>query len=174
MDRQGADVTIREARPDDAAQLVPYVHRLSEEPDANIALMPGEFELTVDEEAQLLADSMRSENSLFLVAEAGGRIVGELSCLPLKRRALRHRVTLGLSVEPAWRRRGVGSRLLAHGIEWAKASGVVTRMELAVFERNVAAIEFDRKAGFVVEGRRRHAAFRDGEYLDDVIMALVW
>ncbi len=44
----------------------------------------------------------------------------------------------------------------------------------AVFERNVAAIEFDRKAGFVVEGRQRHAAFRDGEYLDDVIMALVW
>jgi putative acetyltransferase len=47
----------------------------------------------------------------------------------------------------------------------------VSRIELLVFERNEAAIHLYRKFGFVVEGRRRKAIFRDGKYLDDLMMA---
>jgi hypothetical protein len=65
--------TIREAQPSDAKQLIAYVQRLAEEPDVDIPLAPGEFNLTVEEEKQILADRMALDNSIMLVAEVGGR-----------------------------------------------------------------------------------------------------
>ena len=118
------DITIREAQPSDAAQIVTYIHRLSAEPNSNIELSPGEFSRTVEEEAEFLADFAASENSVFYVAEIAGKIVGIINCRGGKRQAIRHAV---------------------------------------LYE----------KFGFVIEGRRRKAVFRDGQFLDGVIMALL-
>jgi RimJ/RimL family protein N-acetyltransferase len=166
------DVIIREAQPADAAQLVAYVQHIIEEPGINVELSPGEFTPTVAEEREILAQYALSDNSLYLLAETGGEIVGVLICKGGTRQATRHAVTLGgMSVAQEWRRRGIGTQLLARAIEWAKGTGIVTRIELSVFEPNRAAIELYRKFGFVVEARRRRAVFRDGQYWDDWIMA---
>jgi putative acetyltransferase len=58
-------------------------------------------------------------------------------------------------------------------VEWAKANPVVTRVELFVFVRNEPAIHLYETFGFAVEGRRRKAIYRNGEYHDDLIMALL-
>ena len=166
-------VTIREAKPSDAKQLIAYVQRLAKEPDIDIPLAPGEFNLTVEEEKQILADRMASDNSIMLVAEVGGQIVGQLGCKGGKRKATRHAVTLGMSVHGGWRNQGIGSALMAQAIKWAKNTGVVTRIELNVFARNEMAIHLYEKFGFQVEGRRCRAVYHDGEYLDDYIMALL-
>jgi len=166
-------VTIREAQPSDAKQLIAYVQRLAKEQDIDIPLAPGEFNLTVEEEKQILADRMASDNSIMLVAEVGGRIVGQLGCKGGNRKATRHAVTLGMSVRRGWRNQGIGSALMARAIEWARSTGVVTRIELNVFARNEMAIHLYEKFGFQVEGRRRRAVYHDGEYLDDYIMALL-
>ena len=71
-----------------------------------------------------------------------------------------------------WRNRGVGSALLACAIEWAKATGTVKRIELFVYARDAAAIHLYRKLGFEEEGRCRGAIYQNGEFLDDLIMAL--
>ena len=42
--------TIREARPADAEQLIAHIQGLIEEPDMNIPLAPGEFNVTVEQE----------------------------------------------------------------------------------------------------------------------------
>ena len=168
------EVIIREAQPSDAAQLIAYVQQLIEEPGINVELWPGEFTLTVAEEQEILAQYALSDNSLYLVAEIQGSIAGVLICKGGTRQATRHAVTLGgMSVAQAWRRRGIGSQLMARAIEWAKGTGIVTRIELSVFEPNEAAIQLYRKFGFVVEGRRRRAVFRGGQYMDDWIMALL-
>lgn len=168
------EVIVREAEPADAAQLIAYVQRIIEEPGINVELSPGEFNLTVAEEQEILAQYALSDNSLYLLAEIQGSIVGVLICKGGSRKATRHAVTVGgMSVARAWRRRGIGSQLLARAIEWAKGTGIVTRIELSVFEPNKAAIELYRKFGFVVEARRRKAVYRDGRYLDDWIMALL-
>jgi RimJ/RimL family protein N-acetyltransferase len=165
--------TIREAQPSDAKQLIAYVQRLAEEPDVDIPLAPGEFNLTVEEEKQILADRMASDNSIMLVAEVGGQIVGQLGCKGGKRKATRHVVTLGMSVHRGWRNQGIGSALMARAIEWAKSTRLVTRIELNVFVRNEMAIHLYEKFGFQVEGRRRRAVYLDGEFVDDYIMALL-
>lgn len=164
---------IREAKPSDAAQIIAYMNRLSEEPNSNIEISPGEFDRTVEEEAGFLAEFAASDHSIFLVAEYEGNIVGLLNCKGSNRTAIRHAVTLGMSVDQDWRGQGIGNQLMVRAIEWAKSTGTVKRIELAAFARNTAAIHLYEKFGFVHEGRRRKAGFRDGEYHDGVIMALL-
>jgi GNAT superfamily N-acetyltransferase len=124
------EVIIREANPSDAARMIGYMNRLSEEPDSNIEISPGEFNRPVEEEAGFLAEFAASEHSVFFVAEAGGKIVGVLNCKGSNRKAIRHAVTLGMSVDQDWRGKGIGSRLMACAIEWAKNTRTIKRIEL--------------------------------------------
>jgi RimJ/RimL family protein N-acetyltransferase len=164
-------VTIREAEPSDAEAMLAFVHALAEERDTDILLMPGDFTLTVEQEAQTLADYAAAENSLFLVADIDGRIAGNLNCNGGKRQGVRHVAVLGTSVVREWRGQGIGTLLMARAIDWARANDVVRRIELQVFARNARAIHLYEKFGFVVEGRHRQAAYRYGEYVDLLTMA---
>jgi len=165
------DLTIREARPSDAGRLIAYIRRLIAEPGIDVELSPGEFDLTVEEEKENLADYAVSENSIYLLAEVENEIVGVLICTGGKRSATRHVATLGgMSVKREWRHQGIGTQLMTRATEWAERTDIVTRLELSVFARNEAAIRLYRTFGFVVEGCRRKAIYRDGEYLDDLRM----
>ncbi len=62
---------------------------------------------------------------------------------------------------------------MTRAIEWAQKTGAISRIELSVFERNQKAIRLYEKFGFVVEGKRLNAIYRDGEYLDNYLMALL-
>jgi len=167
------DFTIREGQPDDAEKIIAYVNRLAAEPGISIGLSPGEFKLTVEQERQFIADRAAEDNSLFLVAEVDGEIVGVLTLRGGARRAMRHEAVLGMSVKQEWRGRGIGDALMTYAVDWARRSGVITRLELQVFVRNTTAIHLYEKHGFEVEGCRRKAIFREGEYHDDYVMALL-
>lgn len=167
------EVTIRDAAPADAEQIIALIQKISAEPDVDIALSPGEPYHTIQAEKAILAEFAASDNSIYLVAEAGDRIIGFLNCKGGNRKATRHVALLSISIDEAWRDQGVGSRLMAHAIEWARATEIVNRIELLVFARNEMAIHLYQKFGFVVEGRRRRVIFSNGKYLDDLMMALL-
>ena len=167
------NIVIREAKPSDAEQLIAFVQRLSEEPGIDIELSAGEFTLTTAEEQKILADSVLSENSVYLLAETDGRIIGVAICNGRNRKAARHMTILGISVDRSWRGKGIGRQLMAKVIERARSTGVVSRIELFVFARNKRAIHLYQEFGFEIEGCRRKAIFKDGEYLDDLVMALL-
>ncbi|PWR20243.1 GNAT family N-acetyltransferase [Zavarzinia aquatilis] len=60
-----------------------------------------------------------------------------------------------LAVDPGWRRRGIGGRLLAAGLGRATQAGATTAfLEVAI--DNIAAIALYREAGFTEVGRRRN------------------
>ena len=164
---------IREAQPDDAEQIIQYIQCLTEEPGIEILLSPGEFTLTKEQEQRILSDFASSDNSVYLVAELGTKIIGTLICNGGTRRAVRHTVSLSMSVAKEWRNKGIGISLLNRAIEWAKNTGIVSRIELDVFARNQPAIHLYRKFGFVDEGRRHNAIYREGKYYDDMLMALL-
>jgi RimJ/RimL family protein N-acetyltransferase len=121
---------------------------------------------------KILADYAASESSVFLVADIQGQIIGDLTCNGGSRRATRHSAMLGMSIDREWRNKGIGSLLMTNAIEWARNAGI-SRIELYVFARNQVAIHLYEKFGFVVEGCRRRAVYRDGEYHDALIMALL-
>ncbi len=165
-------VVIREARPDDGAQLVAYVQRLAAEPNIYIAMAAGEFTVTPEQEAEFLAGFAASANSLYLLAEAGGEIVGSLNCNGGKRRATRHSAELGMSIAQGWRGQGIGTQLMERAVAWARDAGLL-RLQLYTYVENAPAIPLYETFGFVVEGRLRKALWRDGAFHDDLVMGLL-
>jgi RimJ/RimL family protein N-acetyltransferase len=168
------NVEVREADPEDAESLIKHIKVLTAEPNIPLPLAPDEFRYTVDEEKKLLADSQGSDSSLFLVAYADGRLVGELTCRAnSSNRAHRHVAMLGMSVAAAWRGKGIGAQLMSRAIEWVRQTNTIKRIEIRVFATNERAIRLYTKSGFVQEGVLRKAAFRDGKFHDTVVMALL-
>ncbi len=167
------NVIIQEAQESDAPQLIAFVRELADEPNIGIGLSPGDFKLTVEEEQKIVRDFAASKNSIFLVAESQEHIIGILSCKGGQRRTIHHATTLGMSVGKEWRGKGVGNLLMRRAIEWAKQTKLISRIELYVFTTNAVGIHLYKKFGFVVEGQRRKSIYRDGEYHDDLMMALL-
>lgn len=59
--------------------------------------------------------------------------------------------------------------LVQHGFDTLN----LNRVELGVFSHNVAALRSYEKLGFVVEGTKRQARFRGGQYRDEITLALL-
>lgn len=113
----------------------------------------------------------RSLGNPFFVALDADRVVGwcEIRRDPLPGRG--HGGLLGLGVRLPYRRRGLGSRLMATAIADAWVRGF-ERIELWVRAPNEAAISLYRKFGFVEEGRRRDAVRLDDGPEEEVLMAI--
>jgi len=158
----------------DAEALIAFRQVITNEADNNIVWEPGEFNRTVEEEARLVEEIAAADNSIMLIVEVAGRIVGMLGCHGGKRRANRHSAALGITLLKEYRGQGIGTRLMESVIEWAKGGGVLTRIELEVYPHNARAIHLYEKCGFVVEGVRRNAYIKSGRYRDVVMMALLF
>jgi RimJ/RimL family protein N-acetyltransferase len=170
---QSKGVLIREAQPEDAAAGIAHFRRIFSEPGINLITEADEFLPTVEMESRIIRDMIRADNSIFLVAEIDGQIVGILTLEGGKRRNVRHAAVLGITVAREWRGIGIGRRLMEYAIRWARESGILTRIELHVFARNEGAIRLYQACGFEIEGVRQRAVRRDGEDIDDLVMGLL-
>ena len=174
MTASSDEILIRPATPDDAEPLIAHVHAMIVEAADCLPMRPGEFQMTVEAEREFLARIAASENSLFLIAESDGKLIGVLNYSGVNRYAIRHVATLGISVRAAYQRRGVGSALLAEAIRRARASGCVRRLDLLVYADNERAIRLYERFGFLREGVHTRAIRRNHELIDEVRMALLW
>lgn len=162
---------IRPARVDDAQVLA--------QAERAIAVTPGLLvsqpaELTDERFVQKIAALGAADNGCFLVAEAGGELVGHGMLDPLPLAAVRHVVHLTLAVHPGWQGQGVGRELLGRLIAWARVAAAVEKIELNVRSSNARAQALYLALGFTEVGRwRRRVKIGPGQYLDDVAMELL-
>jgi L-phenylalanine/L-methionine N-acetyltransferase len=120
---------------------------------------------------QRLADT--SDNKINLVATEGETIIGQISLLVMERPRRRHVATFGMGVCASHTGKGVGSKLLAAILDLADNWLNLTRIELEVYVDNEAAISLYKKFGFEVEGTSRNYAFKNGKYIDALLMARI-
>jgi RimJ/RimL family protein N-acetyltransferase len=99
-------------------------------------------------------------------------VVGWCDIVRFGLEGFRHTGRLGMGLLPHVRGHGVGRRLAQMTIDDARRRGV-ERIELEVFASNVRAIRLYEHLGFAHEGVRLRARKLDGEYDDNVLMALV-
>lgn len=166
----GQSVRIRSADPADAEGLLAYVADILEECEFMVT-EPGEFDKTVEQERQWIADHRDPSGNLCLLAEVAGTVVGIVSFEVRRHRRVSHVGGLGISVRKGWRGCGIGSALLKACLDWAQREPQIEKVGLAVFSSNEAAINLYRKFGFVEEGRRYHEMkLGPGKYVDDVLM----
>ncbi|MBE2271835.1 MAG: GNAT family N-acetyltransferase, partial [Anaerolinea sp.] len=83
-------------------------------------------------------------------------------------------VGIGISLAQNWRNRGIGTAMMQFVIDWCRANPVVHRLELTVFSNNPRAQHVYEKVGFQHEGIRKEAYFKHGEYLDGILMAMLF
>lgn len=108
---------------------------------------------------------LEEENRYYVVAEEGGKIVGYAGIYYF----FEDGYITTMAVAPAWRRKGIGKRLLYHQIEKAKELGL-KKLWLEVRESNRVAQEMYRKFGFKMVARRRKYYVQPLE--DAIIMCL--
>jgi RimJ/RimL family protein N-acetyltransferase len=162
-------VDIRRARPQDAAALVSLARDVGSEPQA--WLISTDDWRDRGDERRLLRTLRHHPDAQVFVAEAPTGIVGRLSVGRDPHPASAHVADIGLMVAAAYRRRGIGRRLLSRAVEWAQGAGV-RKLELHVFPHNEPAIALYESFGFEREGYRRAHYRRDGHFVDAVLMAL--
>jgi putative acetyltransferase len=110
------------------------------------------------------------EGNVAIVAVLEGRLVGAADIARGKGRR-DHVGGIALVVHDDFHGRGIGAALLGALVDTADNWLNLRRLDLAVYVDNEPAIRLYKRFGFVVEGTRRAAAFRDGAFVDDYIMA---
>src|SRR4029077_2799253 len=116
------DFAVRPAVPGDAEALVALADAVAAEPEG--WLVTDSAWRGVGDERRYLRALKRYAHAAVFVAEAGDEIVGRLSVARDPHPARRHVAALGLMVDAAHRRQGVGQSLLQSAVDWAQASGV--------------------------------------------------
>ena len=112
----------------------------------------------------------RSTDDMHIVADAGGRIIGDAGFHRDKGRRA-HAASIGMGVHDDFAGRGIGTALMAALIDTADNWLDLKRLELTVWTDNAPAQALYRKFGFVEEGVLRAYAYRDGAYVDALAMA---
>ena len=168
--------TIRPATPEDAEQIIDHVKAVADEPHNGIASNSAdEFTITVEQEREILQDYLDTHNKRYMVAEQDGKIIATINCAPSgSRSGFQHAVSLGITVNKEFRNQGIGTALMQEVINWCKEHPSIKRLELTVFHNNPRAIHIYEKLGFVREGVKRSAFPKHGEWLDMVIMGIVF
>ena len=164
----GRVLVVRDARKRDARGVTAMLDAVAAEPQVTLVLRPGEAE--PGDWKRRIIDSLRSPRGLFLVADSGGAVVGNLGLWPDANPASAHVAWIGMSVAAGFRGLGAGGALLDAAVAWAATAGF-RRVVLGVFPENVRAMAFYERHGFVREGLRRRQFVRAGEYHDEVLMA---
>ncbi len=119
-----------------------------------------------------MADNVGKPDLLLVAVTQEGQVVGGAGLHPAgasPRR--RHAMSLGLHVQPAWQRQGVGTQLMQALCDYADGWLGLLRLELEVYADNHKAQALYRRFGFVQEGVLRCHALRDGVYVDSLAMA---
>lgn len=159
-------VEVRAAAPSD----VPAIVQLHARVAAEGIWIGTEAPVDIERFERLFTQTLESDSSHLLVATDQGTVIGNLGLHP----TMPGVVGLGMSIDPAYRGRGVGTALMAAAIAWARAQQAVHKVELEVWPHNSAGLSLYSKVGFRIEGRRRRQyRRRSGELWDSIVMGLV-
>ncbi len=179
-----------------AAAIAPQAKRTRKQPPIKIAIRPA----TVDDAdacARVFSDRSTSNGTLqhpytaaeiwrsrlasnlgtrqiTLVATVNGRVIGNAGLHPVSDHpCVKHVCSIGIGIAHAYQGRGVGRALMNACLDFAERWANYGRIELTVHADNPRAIKLYESLGFMHEGRLHDYSFREGGYVDALMMARV-
>lgn len=165
--RDGREVILRTPRWEDLEELMELINSLVDE-KAEIARA---VKVTRDEEAEWLPKmlaSLEKDELFFLVAEIDRKLVAS-SDIHILHGDEKHVGVLGIVIKNGFRDMGIGTELMKTLIEQATTLRLKV-LTLQVFATNRRAVHVYEKVGFVQTGTVPKKHFREGQYIDEVIM----
>ncbi|EHK2354819.1 GNAT family N-acetyltransferase [Clostridium perfringens] len=144
---------------------------------SKIRKIPGVMENILsnkDEEEELIKEKIinRGKNQYWYVAEEDGKVIGLGILMNHGNLRKKHVGVITLMVNSDYQNKGVGSLLMDKLINLSESLNII-RLELCVFRDNYKAINLYKKFGFKEEGIKVKSALKNGEYIDEIMMARI-
>jgi RimJ/RimL family protein N-acetyltransferase len=99
----------------------------------------------------------------WMALDEDGGICGHVDLRARPERASIHRCLLGMGVHRDWRRQGLGERLLAHAVDWARTQPALDWVDLEVLSSNLPARRLYERCDFTFAGELPDLFRIDGE-----------
>ncbi|WP_265111738.1 GNAT family N-acetyltransferase [Halosolutus halophilus] len=158
---------IRPARQEDLSGIVGAIRQVAEERTYIEAESVAD---EIDHEETLLRHN-ELESRMFFVATVDDEVVGWVHLHAPELEKLSHTAELTVGVLEGYRGHGIGSHLLARGLEWA-GSNDFEKVYQSVPSTNEEAIEFLEENDWKTEAVREDHYKLGGRYVDEVMMAV--
>lgn len=135
-----------------------------------IPLKLDEYPNDLSKEEVIISEYSNSTNSILLVAELDGNLIGNIDLTGSKRSLMSHTAMIGMGISEAWRNQGLGRILLEAVIEWAKNASKLELIWLDVYASNELGLNLYKNIGFTESGTIK-GFFKDASgYQDKVQM----
>ena len=165
--KDGREVILRTPRWEDLDDLMEFINSLVDE-GVDIAM---KRKVTRDEEADWLGRRfavLEKGEGLNLVAEVDGKVIAN-SDLDMKSGYSSHVGEIGIAIRGGYRNIGIGTEMLKTLIAQAEKKELRILI-LRLFATNKSAHHVYEKVGFKETGRVPKFFFKNGSYVDEVIM----
>ncbi|MDK0794828.1 GNAT family N-acetyltransferase [Clostridium perfringens] len=144
---------------------------------SKIRKMPGVMENILsnkDEEEESIKEKIinMGKNQYWYVAEENGKVIGLGILMNHGNLRKKHVGVITLMVNSYYQNKGVGSLLMDKLINLSESLNII-RLELCVFRDNYKAINLYKKFRFKEEGIKVKSALKNGEYIDEIMMARI-
>lgn len=160
-------VTLRPARPEDAAAIIAAVRSTAQERSYVLMEVYGKDAPT----QRAYIERLDREHNLFLVATVNEQLVGILALLDfLLCSTPEPALCVGIHLDRNWRGHGIGSAMLRYAVRWAKEHGY-RRLEADIFTTNERSVHLFSKAGFQEVTCRRRSVQVGVQKISEVILA---
>lgn len=169
---EAMEVVVREAIPDDAAEVLKHLEKTATE-TGFMTLGAEGTGISVAEEKEQLARLYASKNNVLYVALMGEEVIATASIKSDSSPKLQHIGELGIVIAKDYWGLGLGTAMMEELIYWAKESGVMKRLELTVQARNERARTLYERMGFTLEAIMPRGVKDNGEYLDVCLMSMM-
>ena len=111
---------------------------------------------------------LEKDETFYLVAEVGGKVVA-VSEISKRSGYEKHVGVIGIAIRNEFRDLGIGTEMIKTLVKQAQEIGLKV-LTLTAFASNKRAIRVYEKVGFVQTGRVPKKHFKDGKYIDEIIM----
>lgn len=170
--KDGRICKIREIQVKDAAETVDYLKTVMGESDFFYSY-PEEIIITAEEEEKMIKGFNESDNTLMLVVEMNGRLIANAMITRFRKKKMRHRGNVAVSVLKEFWNLGIGKKLLICLEDHAKQWGL-SQLELDYFSGNERGRALYEKIGFIQVGEIPNAfILKDGTRYNNITMVKV-
>ncbi|HLX62930.1 MAG TPA: GNAT family protein [Planctomycetota bacterium] len=130
--------------------------------------------MNIHTEEAWIAEHNKSEDELILgiALKENDELIGSVGLHKISARDRKATFGLLIGVKDEWNK-GYGTEATRLMLRHAFVELNLNRVALHVYESNPGGVRAYEKAGFVLEGRLRQCAFRDGRYVDVLCMSVL-
>ena len=166
IDKTGCEVILRNAKIEDAENLINYL-KITASETPYLIREPDEVTLSLEQEQSFIQRIMDSDRELLLMAIIDGKHIGSCSLMSIgEYKRYRHRCSIAVALYQDYCKRGIGKIMLETILEAAKKAGY-EQAELEVITDNKNAIALYENLGFEKYGHfPANIKYENGNYAD--------